>query len=96
MAAKPVQISLDPELLEKIDADPEARERGRSAFVREASPAEVALGFAEGLKADSCVNLCNLFTVETRRLQVLVGSVGPESMRRVCRALAIPTACEGV
>jgi metal-responsive CopG/Arc/MetJ family transcriptional regulator len=36
MTAKPVQISLDPELLERIDADPEAREKGRSAFVREA------------------------------------------------------------
>jgi mRNA interferase MazF len=60
------------------------------------SPTEVALGIAEGLKADSCVNLCNLFTVEKRRLQVFVGSVGPESMRRVCRALAIATACDGV
>jgi metal-responsive CopG/Arc/MetJ family transcriptional regulator len=36
MTAKPGQISLDLELLEKIDTDPEARERGRSAFVREA------------------------------------------------------------
>lgn len=36
MAAKPVQISLDSELLERIDADPETRVRGRSAFVRAA------------------------------------------------------------
>jgi metal-responsive CopG/Arc/MetJ family transcriptional regulator len=36
MPAKPVQISLDVELLARIDADPEARERGRSAFVRSA------------------------------------------------------------
>jgi metal-responsive CopG/Arc/MetJ family transcriptional regulator len=36
MAAKPVQISLDPELLERIDSDPETREKGRSAFVRQA------------------------------------------------------------
>ena len=36
MAAKPVQISLEPELLQRIDADPETRTRGRSAFVRTA------------------------------------------------------------
>jgi metal-responsive CopG/Arc/MetJ family transcriptional regulator len=36
MAAKPVQISLDAEILERIDADPEARAQGRSAFVRSA------------------------------------------------------------
>jgi len=36
VAAKPVQISLDVELLDRIDADPEVRERGRSAFIRSA------------------------------------------------------------
>lgn len=36
MTAKPVQISMDPELLRSIDADPEAQEKGRSAFVRNA------------------------------------------------------------
>lgn len=36
MAAKPVQISIDTALLRRIDADPEAREKGRSAFVRSA------------------------------------------------------------
>ena len=34
--AKPVQVSIDVELLKRIDADPETRERGRSAFVRSA------------------------------------------------------------
>ena len=34
MQAKPVQISIDTELLERIDADPETRTRGRSALVR--------------------------------------------------------------
>lgn len=34
MPSKAVQISLDEELLRQIDADPEARERGRSAFIR--------------------------------------------------------------
>lgn len=36
MVARPVQISMDPDLLERIDSDPEAQERGRSAFVRSA------------------------------------------------------------
>lgn len=36
MAAKPVQISLEVDLLERIDADPETKTRGRSAFVRAA------------------------------------------------------------
>ena len=36
MPAKPVQISLDTDLLERIDADPETQARGRSAFVRSA------------------------------------------------------------
>jgi metal-responsive CopG/Arc/MetJ family transcriptional regulator len=36
MAAKPVQVSIDTDLLGRIDADPEARERGRSAFIRSA------------------------------------------------------------
>ena len=36
MAAKPVQISIDSELLERVDRDPEARAGGRSAFIRSA------------------------------------------------------------
>jgi len=36
MAAKPVQISLDADLLARIDAEPETRSKGRSAFVRAA------------------------------------------------------------
>jgi metal-responsive CopG/Arc/MetJ family transcriptional regulator len=36
MPAKPVQISLDIALLERIDADAETRAHGRSAFVRSA------------------------------------------------------------
>ena len=36
MPAIPVQISIDSELLRQIDADPEVREKGRSAFVRAA------------------------------------------------------------
>jgi metal-responsive CopG/Arc/MetJ family transcriptional regulator len=36
MGAKPVQVSLDTDLLERIDRDPETRALGRSAFVRRA------------------------------------------------------------
>ena len=36
MVVKPVQISMDPELLRRIDADPETLDKGRSAFVRSA------------------------------------------------------------
>jgi metal-responsive CopG/Arc/MetJ family transcriptional regulator len=33
---RPVQISLDSDLLRRIDRDPETRRRGRSAFIRSA------------------------------------------------------------
>jgi metal-responsive CopG/Arc/MetJ family transcriptional regulator len=36
MPVKPGQISIDADLLRRIDADPEAREKGRSALVRAA------------------------------------------------------------
>ncbi len=36
MPARLVQISMDAELLQRIDADPEVRERGRSVFIRSA------------------------------------------------------------
>jgi metal-responsive CopG/Arc/MetJ family transcriptional regulator len=36
MAAKPVQVSIDEKLLARIDADPEAQQIGRSAFIRAA------------------------------------------------------------
>jgi metal-responsive CopG/Arc/MetJ family transcriptional regulator len=36
MVAKPVQVSVDEELLQRIDDDPEAKEKGRSAFIRSA------------------------------------------------------------
>ena len=58
------------------------------------SPTEVALGPEEGLKGVSCANLCNLFTVPQERLRRFVGSLRPETMRAVCRALATATGCE--
>lgn len=36
MASKPIQISVDEDLLERIDRDPEVRKQGRSAFIRSA------------------------------------------------------------
>jgi metal-responsive CopG/Arc/MetJ family transcriptional regulator len=36
MPARPVQISLEEALLERVDKDPETRSLGRSAFVRRA------------------------------------------------------------
>ena len=36
MAAKPVQISIDRELLARIDRDPQTKKQGRSAFIRDA------------------------------------------------------------
>lgn len=36
MTVKPVQISIDTELLRRIDADPETQEKGRSAVIRAA------------------------------------------------------------
>lgn len=36
MPARPVQISIDQKLLEEVDRDPQTRQQGRSAFVRDA------------------------------------------------------------
>lgn len=58
------------------------------------APTEVELGIAEGLKQTSCVNLCNLFTVEKRRLRTFIGSAGPEKMRQVCWALLVASGCD--
>jgi metal-responsive CopG/Arc/MetJ family transcriptional regulator len=37
MASRPIQVSIDTKLLERIDADPETRVHGRSAFLRSAA-----------------------------------------------------------
>jgi metal-responsive CopG/Arc/MetJ family transcriptional regulator len=36
MSMQPIQVSIDEELLELIDEEPEVKERGRSAFIRSA------------------------------------------------------------
>ena len=57
------------------------------------SPGEVVVGVAEGLKTESAVNLDHVQTVERDRLARYVGSLKAETMRAVCRALAVATAC---
>jgi metal-responsive CopG/Arc/MetJ family transcriptional regulator len=37
MSARPVQVSIDSELLARIDSDPETLEKGRSWFIRSAA-----------------------------------------------------------
>jgi mRNA interferase MazF len=58
------------------------------------APTEVEIGTPEGLKATSCVNLCNLFTVHQEELMIFVGTVAPDKMTQVCRALLIACACD--
>lgn len=58
------------------------------------SPTEVAVGPEDGLKASSCVNLCNLFTVRQSDLRTFVGTLDAEKMRSACRALAIACGCD--
>lgn len=61
---------------------------------RRGSPTEVELGVDEGLKGPCCVNLCNVFTVAQAELRQFVGTVGPEKMRAVCRALGLASGCD--
>lgn len=51
MPAKPVQVSIDTELLRRIDRDPETRRKGRSAFIR--SAVEVYLAAKRRQEIDS-------------------------------------------
>jgi mRNA interferase MazF len=57
------------------------------------SPGEVTVGFAEGLKHDSAVNLDHVQTVQQNRLHKFIGSLSVQKMNEVCRALAIATGC---
>jgi mRNA interferase MazF len=57
------------------------------------APSEVQLGIEEGLKHDSVANLDQVQTVDQTRLHHFVGTVTPEKMASVCRALLIATGC---
>lgn len=56
-------------------------------------PSEVEIGIGEGLKHPSVINLDHVQTVERARLKRFLGTVSPEKMRRVCRALAVAVDC---
>jgi mRNA interferase MazF len=57
------------------------------------APSEVIVGTADGLKHESAVNLDHVQTVDQDRLVRRVGQVSAETMRNVCRALAIAVGC---
>ena len=57
------------------------------------APSEVLVGPEDGLKHPSAVNLDHVQTVERARLVAYVGSLSPQKMRQVCRALAVATGC---
>jgi mRNA interferase MazF len=59
------------------------------------APSEVRVGVEEGLKHLSAVNLDHVQTIAKHRLHQFLGTLGPEKMRQVCRALAIATGCAG-
>jgi mRNA interferase MazF len=58
------------------------------------APTEVPIGPDEGLKTQSCVNLCNVFTVPQDQLRTYVGTLTAGKMQRVCQALAIACGCD--
>jgi mRNA interferase MazF len=58
------------------------------------APSEVVVGIDEGLKRRSAVNLDHVQTVEKRRLGRFIGTVAPETMAQVCRALAVAVGCD--
>jgi mRNA interferase MazF len=57
------------------------------------APSEVSVGLDEGLKTPSAVNLDHVQTVDQSALHHYVGSVSPQKMTEVCRALAVATGC---
>ncbi len=59
------------------------------------APSEVPVGIAEGLKKESAVNLDHVQTVDQSALTGYLGSLSPEKLRQVCRALAIAVGCDG-
>lgn len=58
------------------------------------APSEVIVGAEEGLKQDSAINLDHVQTVDKTKLTRFVGTVGPQKMKDVCRALAIAAGCD--
>ncbi len=57
------------------------------------APSEVVVGIDEGLKKDSAINLDHVQTVDKTRLKRFIGSISPEKMTAVCRALNLAAGC---
>ena len=57
-------------------------------------PSEVPLDESNGLKHASAANLDHIQTVNQQHLRQFVGSLTPEQMRQICRALSIATGCD--
>ena len=57
------------------------------------APSEVVVGFDEGLRHESAVNLDHVQTVPKDQLRQFIGTLGRQKMGQVCRALAIAAGC---
>jgi mRNA interferase MazF len=87
---RPVVVLSRPALIESLHTVTVAA----VTSTRRGAPTEVDVGPDDGLKAPSCVNLCNVFTVRQSDLRTFVSALGPEQMARVCRALAVACDCD--
>ena len=86
---RPVLVLSRPEVIELLHTVMVAP---ITATIRGA-PSEVIVGIDEGLKKDSAVSLDHVQTIEKARLKRFVGTVGPQKMSKVCRALGVATGC---
>lgn len=87
---RPVLVLTRPEVIELLHTVMVAP---ITSIIRGA-PSEVIVGVDEGLKQDSAINLDHVQTVERSRLRQFVGTVAPQTMNAVCRALAIAAGCD--
>jgi mRNA-degrading endonuclease toxin of MazEF toxin-antitoxin module len=53
----------------------------------------VVVGIEAGLKHDSAINLDHIQPVHKEQLRQFLGTVSPETLAQVCRALAVATGC---
>jgi metal-responsive CopG/Arc/MetJ family transcriptional regulator len=91
MAAKPVQVSIDLDLLQRIDADPETREKGRSAFIRSAVSSYLAA--KRRRETDAAIRAAYCRAADAMEAEV-AELMDAQEMQAVCRALSIATACD--